>query len=88
MINDLPTITNSLKTAVKQKEQNLHQCNEDLSEIGYCLKITKLTLNQDKTTNINFIRKIIIGTDQIKIGIDDFKKASILSIWVFRWMQK
>ena len=43
MVNDLPTVTNSVNTflyvdvtAIKQKEQNLHQYKEDLSkkEIG------------------------------------------------------
>ena len=64
MINDLPTTSNSVNTylyaddiAVKQKEQNLHQCNEELSKIRNWLKIIKLTLNIDRTISINFNRQ-------------------------------
>ena len=63
LINDLLTITNSVNTylydddtAMKQKEQNLHQYNESLSKLGNWSEINKLTLNLDKTININFNR--------------------------------
>ena len=56
---------------MKQKEQNLHQYNEDLSKIGNWLNINKLTLNLDKTIH----PKLIKGIDNIKIGTDDVKKG-------------
>ena len=73
MKNDLPAITKSVNTylyvdytAVKQKDQNLHQKNEELSKIVNWLKINKLTLNLDKTINISFNRKITTEIDNIK----------------------
>ena len=60
---------------MKQKEQNLHRYNEDLSKIGNWLNINKLTLNLDKTIHPNFNRKIIKGIDNIKIGTHDVKKG-------------
>ena len=82
MIIDFPTVTNSVNTylyadntAVKLKEQNLHQYSEDLSKIGNWMKINKLTQNLDTTINISFKRKIVIGIDKIEVGIVDVKKC-------------
>ena len=81
MINDLPTISSSVNTklyaddtALKQKEQNLQQYNEDLSKTRIWLKMNKLNLNLDKITNINFNRKKILNR-QYKVGTDNVKKG-------------
>ena len=82
MKNDFAVITKSVNTylyaddtAVKQKEQNLHQKNEELTKIVNWLKINKLTLNLDKTINIHFNEKITTEIDNIKIGTNDAKKG-------------
>ena len=60
---------------MKQKEQNLHQYVKNQSKIGNWFKTNKLTLNLDKTLNLNLNTKGITGIDNIKIGTDDVKKG-------------